>query len=848
MDLKRRDFLKTGLFTSMAALLQEPTLKAFAKTSTMTPQEEISARLDQGKWISSTCQGCTTWCPVEIMVHQGRAVKIKGNSFSKQNFGYVCPRGHLSIQLQYDPDRVKVPLKRTNPQKGRGIDPKFVPISWDEALNIIAEKMLELRKNGEPHKFALLRGRYTYMNPIIYDALPKIFGSPNNISHSSICAEAEKFGPYYTEGMWEYRDYDLDHCKYLVLWGCDPTNSNRMVPGFIKKFGEVLERATVVAVDPRMQTTASKAHIWLPIIPGTDGALAVALAHVILVEGLWNKEFVGDFKDGKNRFKPGVEVDETTFEEKYTFGLVKWWNLELKDKTPAWAEKICGIAKEKIIEVARGMGKAAPHVIVWLGPGASMQVRGAYASLAIHALNGLLGSIDQKGGIMYTMKQPTKSAPSIDKYMDEIAKKHSKMKKIDQRGYKHLPSLAQGKPGGGVVTNNVATAILNSDPYDIKMILAYRCNFVFSCTGAQRWEKALEKVPFIAHITTHLSEFSWYADIVLPAAFNMYETWGFVKNKACGYSYVSLQKPVVKPLWDVKMDETEIPFLIAKKLKDKGFPNLYEYYVNEFKDPETGLPPRNEKEFAIFALKYFTSPLWQGEGAKYGEKLNSWEEFLERGIWNSKPYEFKKRWGNFGTVTKKFEFYSETLKKALKAHAENHKTTIDDVLAVCKYTARGELAFIPHYEPPYYHGDPKEYPLVFVDYKSRLNREGRSQNAPWYYEFHKVDFGDEAHEDYLLINPEDAKKIGIKTGDTVRLTSVSGSFKIKVKLWEGIRPGTVAKCYGQGHWAYGKVAAKVFGYEPRGVNNNEIMPFDTEALSGSNVRNGGFCRVRIEKV
>lgn len=155
--------------------------------------------------------------------------------------------------------------------------------------------------------------------------------------------------------------------------------------------------------------------------------------------------------------------------------------------------------------------------------------------------------------------------------------------------------------------------------------------------------------------------------------------------------------------------------------------------------------------------------------------------------------------------------------------------------------------FVPHYEPPYYHGDPKEYPLVFVDYKSRLNREGRSQNAPWYYEFHKVDFGDEAYEDYLLINPEDAKKIGIKTGDLVKLSSVSGSFKIKVKLWEGIRPGTVAKCYGQGHWAYGKVAAKVFGSEPRGLNNNEIMPFDTEALSGSNVRHG-FCRVRIEKI
>ncbi|MFN3406290.1 MAG: molybdopterin-dependent oxidoreductase, partial [Caldimicrobium sp.] len=430
MGLDRRDFLKTGLLTGLASLMGDPSLKAFAKTATVGPKEKVEAKLEMGKWIASSCQGCTTWCPVEVMVLNGRAVKVKGNSLSKQNYGYVCPRGHLSLQQLYDPDRVKVPLKRTNPQKGKGIDPKFVPISWDEALDIIADKMLELRKNGEPHKFVLLRGRYTYMNPLIYDALPKIFGSPNNISHSSICAEAEKFGPYYTEGEWEYRDYDLDNCKYLVIWGCDPANSNRMVPGFIRKFGEVLDRATVVVVDPRQHTTASKAHMWLPIIPGTDGALAVALAHVILVEGLWNKEFVGDFKDGKNRFKPGETVDETTFEEKYTYGLVKWWNLELKDKTPAWAEKICGIPKETIEKVARGMGKAAPHVIVWLGPGACMHVRGAYTAMAIHALNGLLGSVDNIGGTIYAVKQPTKSAPPMDKYMDDLAKKYTKQKKI----------------------------------------------------------------------------------------------------------------------------------------------------------------------------------------------------------------------------------------------------------------------------------------------------------------------------------------------------------------------------------------------------------------------------------
>ena len=168
---------------------------------------------------------------------------MRGNQISKQNEGYICPKGHLGLQQLYDPDRLKVPMKRTNPRKGKGIDPKFVPISWDEALGTIADKMMELREAEEPEGFALLRGRYTYMRDIIYSALPKVFGSPNGISHSAICAEAEKFGAYYTEGLWDYRDYDLARTKYLLIWGADPLSSNRMIPATIRQFGNGDPRA-----------------------------------------------------------------------------------------------------------------------------------------------------------------------------------------------------------------------------------------------------------------------------------------------------------------------------------------------------------------------------------------------------------------------------------------------------------------------------------------------------------------------------------------------------------------------------------------------------------------------------
>lgn len=843
MKLKRRDFLKITALMGATGMMPNPIFNSLAFAQSPAPKEE-------GNWVPTTCKGCTQWCPIEVFVQGGRATLVRGNQHSKVNRGYCCPRGHLNLQMLYDPDRVKVPLKRTNPQKGRGVDPKFVPISWDEAINTIAEKIIELRKNKETHKLLLMRGRYTGMYPILYDALVKIVGSPNNISHSSICAEVEKMGRFYTWGFFGYADFDLDQMKYLILWGCDPVSSNRNVPVTMNRIGRLLEQGTVVSVNPRMDNIAAKAHEWLPVKPGEDAALALAMAHVILVEGLWNKEFVGDFKDGVNRFKPGQIVDEATFNEKLTYGLVKWWNLELKDRTPEWAEPICGIPKEQIRRVAIGFAKAAPNCAVWNGP--TMMPKGTYVALCIEALNGLVGAVDSPGGTFRGASAPRGEFPSMDKYLDDIAKEGSKKQKIDQRGYLKFPNLAEGTPGRGVATNNVANAILAKDPYDIKVAIAYYANFNFSCTETKRWDRALAQIPFFVHITTHVTEMSQFADIVLPTTFTQMEEWAFDTNKGDGYAHMSILQPVAKKIFDVRAAETEIPFMIAVKLKEKGFSNLYDYYVNEFKDPESGKAPTTPEEFALFALKKATQKVWDPNLNKdyKGDRPQGWQDFVKRGVVNSPRYTFRRSWTDgFPTVTKKFEFYSETIKKALTAHAEKHKVSVDKVLEVTGYDARGEKAFIPHYEAPRRHGDRKDYPFDLVDYKSRLNQEGRSANVSWYYIFKKCDPGDVSFEDVIQINPSDAAKLGIKDGDLVKVSTVLGSAIIKVSLWEGVRPGTVVKCYGQGHWSYGRNAVKdPKKYEPRGVNFNELMPDDYDYLSGSTARNGGFVGVKIEKI
>jgi anaerobic selenocysteine-containing dehydrogenase len=846
--MTRKNLVKGAAMAGAAIAVSSvfgPVLRAFAKARGSGPTES-------GEWKPTTCQGCTSWCAIQAYVEDGRVVKVRGNPNSKVNVGKCCSKCHLAIQQVYDPDRLKTPMKRTNPKKGRNEDPGFVPISWDEALNTVADKIMELRKNNETYKYMLMRGRYSYMRDVLYDRMTKIIGSPNNISHSSICAEAEKFGPYYTEGLWDYRQYDVLNARYIILWGADPLSANRQVSNYLNKWGDVINNAGIAVVDPRFSASAAKADEWMPVAPGQDGALAVAMAHIILTEGLWYKDFVGDFTDGVNKFVAGQEVTETDaegkplFEEKHTHGIVKWWNLELKDKTAEWAAEKTGLSADQIKKVAIEYGKAAPHAMCWVGGGPSMQTRGGYTCMAAHSLNALVGAVDNVGGTLKANKEYTLKFPKPDAFMDDIAKKGKKHKKIDQRGTKAFPALKKGKSGGGVVTNNAAEGILNEDPNEIKVAIAYMNNFPFSCPQTERWERALAKIPFLVHITTHAAEFTHFADIVLPSTHHAFEKWGYVKSHANGYRHVTMLQPVIEPVWDVKIDETEVPWALAEKLAEREFPNLLNHY-KEYKDPETGKAPTNEKEFALYALKHATQNLWDPAKHKGGDKFDGWEAFRAAGVWNSSPYHFRKRWSHMKTKTHKFEFYSETLKAALTAHAEKHKTTVDDILETCNYQARGEKAFIPHYEEPYMWGDEADYPFVHVDYKSRLNREGRTANCPLYQELKNLDPGDEAWDDVAKLNPSDAKKLGIQNGDQIRLVSTTGQIECTAKLWEGVRPGTISKCYGQGHWAYGRVAARKYGKTPRGGNNNTIIPADYDRLSGATAFYG-VTRLKVVKL
>lgn len=792
MKISRRDFVKAGSLGGAALAVFPPSILAPKSAS------RAKKAIPVGDWVASGCNGCVGWCPLMVRVVEGKAVEIAGNPNSTWTGGKLCPRGLLSLQILYDPDRVKTPLKRTNPNKGRDQDPGWVAISWDEALNTIVDRMRDLRDKKMPERFAMFRGRYdTLSADLLYSRLAKAYGTPNAISHSAICSETSKAGNWYARGKYAYSAFDFENTSFILSFGVPLLESNRPTSGNLaawsKGRGRRSSRPKTVVVDPRYSVSAARADEWVPINPGTDGALALGIAHVILKEGLWDRKFVGNFKDAVNRFVPGKLVDEPAWQGYYTSGLVQWWNLYLKDFNAVAASKETGIPEATIERLAREFATTRPAVTVRGRGSEAWPGNGTYNSYAIYALNGLVGSVDVKGGTNH-YSSVNLSPELLETAQDDLAKSATKKPRIDEKGTKKFPYA-------DVITNNAADNILKEFPYPIEMALGWWNNWAFSAPGSNRWEQVLDKVPFVVHHTSHLSEWSMYSDIVLPAKTYL-EKWGAGSPAGGSTLYVGLTlfQPVVEPLYDT-MSEVELALALGQRLGEH-YPSIkksFEGIGGPYGDTAEGY------------TKARTQEVW--------DKLpGKWDEFRKKGTVNSGAYKFK--W-EFDTPSKRFEFYSDNLKELF----EKLKVTEKD-LDTYYIKARGDLVYVPHYETPIFIGDKTTYPLSLVSYKNALNQEGRSQNAPWAQELYLSPLHGEAWTNFAEINPETAKKFGIADGDTIFIESQVGKIKARVKLFEGVHPEIVAMCFGQGHWAYGKWA------KDKGSNPNEITGVMYEHITG----------------
>lgn len=567
-------------------------------------------------------------------------------------------------------------------------------------------------------------------------------------------------------------------------------------------------------VDPRYSVTASKADEWIPVNPGTDAALALGMAHIILTEGLWDRSFVGDFDENSpvKGFETGkaisedytteAGVEEKTFKEVSTSGLIKWWNVYLKDFTPEIAAQKTAVSAETIKRLASEFAKAKPSIAASGRGSDAWPGSGSFNSYAVMSLNALSGSIEKVVNHRPSVKY---SEEAVKLEQDDIAKEGTKKQKMDESKTKKFPQA-------GVVTNNVADNILRDYPYPTEVILAWWSNFAHSTPGSKRWEEVFKKVPFVVHHTTHISDTSIYADILLPAK-TYIEKWGY--GHPAGTAGLSrgatLFQPAVEPLYDCK-SELELGLELGKRLGEY-YPSIkksFEGIGGEYGDTDEGyVRARTEEQWSAFP--------------------GGWDEFRQKGATNH----FYKPKTEFSTPSKKFEFYSGSL----KATFEKLDMTDDDLDNI-QIKVRGDVVYVPHFEDPIFIGDKGTYPLSLITYKPMLNQEGRSQNTPWY-QMHVLGQFTSGGTNFAEINSKTAEKFGIKDGDEIYVESEIGKIKVKAKVWEGVHPEVVSMAHGQGHFAYGNIAKN------RGANANEITGVMYDHITGM----AAFfnTRVKIEK-
>ncbi len=760
------------------------------------------------KVVKNICHQCPARCGIDVHVTDGRVHAIYGSLDHPIANGKLCPKGHLGTYVLYDPDRFKGPMKRTNPKKGRNEDPGFVPITWDEALDTIAGRLQGLRDRGEAHRFALLYGRgWGASCAGLQGPFGKLYGSPNiAIGHASMCAEGSKRAKMATDGNDSYNAYDYLNTNYILNFGAGFLESFRPFNYNMQAWGKMRTKSPktrVTVVDVRLTTTGAAADRALYLKPGTDGALALAIAHVMLVEGLWDRPFVGDFVDGTDRFHAGEAIEPASFEERWVTGLAEWWNRELKDRTPDWAESITMIPARDIVAVAREFGTTRPAIAI-MERGPTSHTNGVYAGMAIHALNALSGSLFAEGGLMYQQGPPYGPLPVNHKdFLDDDAKAAAgKHPRIDMAGTDRWPMAK-------TMMQEVAQNHLAGNPYTLDTMMFYLTNPIWTAPDAKVWEEALQDV-FVIDTSPFPGETAKFADIVVPDHTYLERLQDAPTYPFQGWAMTQIRTPAIEPLYDTKV-YGDILIEIGKRMR--GPMGAY-YQALE----------STENVLRHLAKGFETNPGDNG--------VDSFESWVEKGVWYRKPYLWRQVRGEFlewdgagynrpmtaGEVGKtllktpsgKFEFRSAFLDR--NADYVRRELGID-----------GERVGLIQWVPPRYTGSGD---LHLVTPKVPLHAEGRGGNIPHAIALAQPSVGG-FDQIYLEIHPETARARGIGNGDLVRITSDVGSIVAVARYFPPARPDTLVLPMEHGHWAQGRWARG----RPPG-NSSEITANVSDPISG----------------
>lgn len=459
--------------------------------------------------VFTLCEQCVWRCGVRAKVKDGRLYKLEGNPFHPHSRGMLCPRGQAGIATLYDPDRLKYPMIRSGP-RGSG---QWRRATWDEALDYVAARMLEIKEKYGPE--AMIFSSTHNLIQVQFENLLKAFGSPNYGTQRSLCFNAMITANLLTFGL-EEPGRDYSQTRYIIYTGRNMLDaiSNSEAQDLV---AALARGAKVVVLDPRFTKTAAKATEWLPVKPGTDLAFHLALIQVIIEEGLYDADFVANHTVGFE------EVKEAS-----------------RGYTPEWAASKCEIPAETIRRIAREFALAAPQAFAHPNWRTSNFINSFQTQRAIAVLNALVGSWARPGSLLPAAGE--EGGVALGSIPQPPYPRVSALR-LDGVPWKYpLVPLKLG------VFQEIRDNILTGEPYPAHGWFISRQNPVNSLPERRKTIEAFNKLDFIVTVDIAMNDTAWFSDVVLPEAtyLERYDPLAVVDGT------LFIRQPVVEPMYESK--------------------------------------------------------------------------------------------------------------------------------------------------------------------------------------------------------------------------------------------------------------------------------------------------------
>ena len=507
--MDRRSFIKLTVITGTSATLAscgnpENELIRFIPAEYIVPGVAV--------WKPGVCPSCSAGCGLTVrvmdadaeVVRDGQAgvvriaaaKKLEGAPDHPVNHGGLCPRGQAAIQTTYHPDRITQPLRRAG-ERGEG---RYEAVSWEDALAEIVSRLDVLEGAGNQRALAYVtRGGRSHRSALIGQFLAR-YGAPGPIAHELFGDEVLRRANGLSFGREQLPTFDLAPARYVLSFGADflgTWNSPvaQSVGYGLMRQGRPGIRGAFTQVESRMSQTGANADEWVPIRPGTDGVLALGVAHLIMVAKLYPAAAAG---------RAGA--------------LIEGWDSGLANYTPQEVERISGVAAGRVERLARQFGETRPAVAIVAGPPLA-QSNGLFTALAVNALNALVGATEQPGGLFFTPQLDVAAAAKVSGLVAPVAPTLERL-------------AADGLSGG-------------PSP---QVLLVDGANPVFATPRPWRVREVFERIPYIASFSSFLDETSILADLILPDH-SFLESWTeALPESGALVAVASVAPPVMPPL------------------------------------------------------------------------------------------------------------------------------------------------------------------------------------------------------------------------------------------------------------------------------------------------------------